>query len=412
MREALRVHIPVWSAPSSGFSSPTCSPRRYCSEEFTATRNSKCLGAVEGQSHQRLGMDSSAMRPEGSNVNVHPLPLPPGTPSSGQPANSCHGKGKQDVSPMRSPWRKGKLIGGGTYGSVYMGINCETGALCAIKEVNLIPDDPNSAESIKQLEQEIKLLSQLKHPNIVQYYGSEKVEDRLDIHLEYVYPGSISKYIRELCGAIPESVVRHFTCHILSGLAYLHSMNTVHRDVKGANLLVDASGTVKLADFGLAKHLRGQLAELSLKGSPHWMAPELMQAVMQKGCSSDLAFAVDIWSLGCTIIEMVTGRPPWAELTGASAMFKALNGSPPIPETLSPEGKDFLSCCFRRNPAERPSAVMLLEHPFLRNLHEQRSPFYFRALSQLTCQFPSHQPVFCGHRLSHLNPFSGSFFRQ
>ncbi|XP_020238251.1 mitogen-activated protein kinase kinase kinase 5 [Cajanus cajan] len=122
-----------------------------------------------------------------------------------------------------------------------------------MKEVNLIPDDPSSAECIKQLEQEIKILRQLHHPNIVQYYGSETVGDHLYIYMEYVHPGSISKFMREHCGAMTESVVRNFTRHILSGLAYLHSNKPIHRDIKGANLLVNKSGIVKLADFGLAK---------------------------------------------------------------------------------------------------------------------------------------------------------------
>ncbi|RID77037.1 hypothetical protein BRARA_B03981 [Brassica rapa] len=168
-----------------------------------------------------------------------------------------------------------------------------------MKEVELFPDDPKSAECIKQLEQEIKLLSNLQHPNIVHYFGSEIVHDRFFIYLEYVHPG--------------------------------------------ANLLVDASGVVKLADFGMAKHLTGQRADLSLKGSPFWMAPELMQAVMQRDSNPDLAFAVDIWSLGCTIIEIFTGKPPWSEFEGA-----AVRDSPPVPETI-------------------PTASMLLEHRFLNN---------------------------------------------
>ncbi|KAF9608686.1 hypothetical protein IFM89_010470 [Coptis chinensis] len=131
------------------------------------------------------------------------------------------------------------------------------------------------------------------------------VGDRFCIYLEYVHPGSINKYVRDHCGAITESVVRNFT--LLSGLAYLHS--TIHRDIKGANLLVDASGVVKLADFGMAKHISGQAAELSMKGSPYWMAPELIHAVNQKDTNGDFAFAVDIWSLGCTIIEIVNGKP-------------------------------------------------------------------------------------------------------
>lgn len=208
----------------------------------------------------------------------------------------------------------------------------------------------------------------------MEYYGSEIVNDKFYIYMEYVYPGSINKYIREHCGAITEAVVRNFTRHILSGLAYLHSRKTIHRDIKGANLLVDACGVVKLADFGMAKLLTGQAAVLSLKGSPYWMAPELMQSVMHNDSSSDLALAVDIWSLGCTIIEMLTGKAPWSEYEGAAAMFKVLKESPPVPETLSPEGKDFLCRCFQRDPAHRPPASKLLDHPFLKNSQQLDFP--------------------------------------
>ncbi|XP_022775210.1 mitogen-activated protein kinase kinase kinase 5-like [Durio zibethinus] len=317
--------------------------------------------------HQKLLLEISSSRPESNGpINVHPLPLPPGAAMASPSASIPQVTTKLEPLPMNCQWQKGKLIGRGTFGSVYVASNRETGALRAMKEVEIFPDDPKSAECIKQLEQEIKVLSQLKHPNIVQYYGSEIVEDKFYIYLEYVHPGSINKYVRDHCGAVTESVVRNFTRHILSGLAYLHGTKTIHRDIKGANLLVDASGVVKLADFGMSKHLSGQRADLSLKGSPYWMAPELMQAVMQKDSSSALALAVDIWSLGCTIIEMFTGKAPWSEYEGAAAMFKVMRDTPPIPETLSPEGKDFLRCCFLRNPAERPSASMLLEHPFVK----------------------------------------------
>ncbi|XP_021908132.1 mitogen-activated protein kinase kinase kinase 5 isoform X1 [Carica papaya] len=411
------IDVPTRSAPTSPFSSPVCSPQRkslndifpyhkggvapcrnqgwsapempttdipgFLSPSFfdyagISTDNSPIHspnrsprlhpGSLSGSSspmHPRLSIDPSFTLRECT--NVHPLPLPPGAslPSTSAPISQA--PSKPESLPMNCQWQKGKLIGRGTFGSVYVASNRETGALCAMKEVELLHDDPKSAECIKQLEQEINVLSQLQHPNIVQYYGSGIADDRFYIYLEYVHPGSINKYVRDHCGAMTESIVRNFTRHILSGLAYLHSKKTIHRDIKGANLLVDASGVVKLADFGMSKHLSGQRADLSLKGSPYWMAPELMQAVMQKDNNSDLAFAVDIWSLGCTIIEMFTGKPPWSEYEGAAAMFKVMKDTPPIPESLSPECKDFLRCCFRRNPAERPSAYMLLEHRFLKN---------------------------------------------
>ncbi|XP_073123495.1 mitogen-activated protein kinase kinase kinase 5 isoform X2 [Henckelia pumila] len=340
-------------------------------------------------------------------ATVHPLPLPPGAVNFSHPASlSPVAAAKSDFSgasmpsyptpisplaikpevsvavipswpspvplvakpelvPIKQQWQKGKLIGRGTFGSVYVASNRETGALCAMKEVEILPDDAKSAECIRQLEQEIKVLSHLKHPNIVQYFGSEIVGEKFYIYLEYVHPGSINKFIHDHCGAITEAVVRNFTRHILCGLAYLHSKKTIHRDIKGANLLVDAYGVVKLADFGMAKHLSGQAANLSMRGSPYWMAPELLNFGMQKDANSDLALAVDIWSLGCTIIEMLNGKPPWSEYEGAAALFKAIKETPPIPETLSADGKDFLRRCFRRNPADRPTASKLLDHPFV-----------------------------------------------
>ncbi|XP_064956559.1 mitogen-activated protein kinase kinase kinase 5-like isoform X1 [Musa acuminata AAA Group] len=402
-----RLNIPAKSAPTSGFSSPVrsplCSPRRLSNVDFStftiATPGLQVWSAPEIPSTEMVSVFSPQTSPEkmvgspdlsplyspsplhtklfpensgtwhenSGNISVHPLPLPPGASSPSQSGFSHQNAAKADAMPMTNQWQKGKLIGSGTFGNVYEATNRQTGALCAMKEVNIIPDDAKSAECIKQLEQEIKFLSQFKHPNIVQYYGSETIDDRLYIYLEYVHPGSINKYVRQHCGAMTESVVRNFTRHILKGLAYLHGKKIMHRDIKGANLLVDVHGVVKLADFGMAKHLNGAAGALSLKGSPYWMAPEVVQATMNKDIGYD--FAVDIWSLGCTIIEMLTGKHPWSGLEGAAAMFKVLHRDPPIPDSLSNEGKDFLRCCFRRNPADRPTANMLLEHQFVKHSH-------------------------------------------
>ncbi|XP_076932968.1 mitogen-activated protein kinase kinase kinase 5-like [Bidens hawaiensis] len=357
--KSLMKHELVGSRKSNNiFPSPE-SANKKCAKK------SRNVGASHTDSERPPGPNLS--RPD-RNARVHQLPLPPGAAGLAYSSSSPQTINKPDFvakTPRQSQLKKGKLIGRGTFGSVYVGSNRETGALCAMKEVEILPDDPKSAESIKQLQQEIDVLSKLKHPNIVQYYGSEIVEDRFYIYLEYVHPGSINKYVRDHCGGMTESIVRNFTRHIVSGLAYLHSTKTIHRDIKGANLLVDANGVVKLADFGMAKHLDGQVS-LSLKGSPYWMAPELLQGEPQKDDNPDLALAVDIWSLGCTIIEMMNGKPPWSEYEAPAAMFKVTKESPPIPETMSPDGKDFLRGCFIRNPAERPTASMLLEHKFLK----------------------------------------------
>lgn len=393
-----KLNIPPRSAPTSGLSSPVLSSQRFKSVNFVPSASSDPQLLLSSNSKENfLGycgrVSPSSLFPNGhlntpnssplnsprqihgfqntNHHNLHPLPLPPSSPKRTQSPTSTNTFKKLETSSSKSQWVKGKLIGRGTYGSVFEAVNSETGAMCAMKEVDIMLDDPKSVECIKQLEQEIKVLQHLEHKNIVRYYGCEVAGDHFCIYLEYVHPGSINKYVRDHFGAITESVVRNFTRHILSGLAYLHSTDTVHRDIKGANLLVDASGVVKLADFGLAKHLSVAAADLSLKGSPHWMAPELLQAVMRKDSDHLHACAIDIWSLGCTVIEMFNGKPPWSECTGVQALFNVMKKSPAIPESLSSEGKDFLNWCFKRNPVERPKAAQLLNHPFVRTTQEQ-----------------------------------------
>ncbi|KAE8784863.1 mitogen-activated protein kinase kinase kinase YODA-like [Hordeum vulgare] len=364
-----------WSSDQSGSSPPSTSPEKFVGGQERSPRSSplrspalrsRYPSAPPSPMRSNLFPENHTSRSEGNpNPNLHPLPLPPVSMSPKQTNFSHPSVPKVETPSMAGQWQKRKLIGSGTYGCVYEATNRHTGALCAMKEVNIIPDDAKSVESLKQLEQEIKFLSQFKHDNIVQYYGSETTEDRFYIYLEYVHPGSINKYISQHCGAMTESVVRNFTRHILNGLAFLHSQKIMHRDIKGANLLVDVNGVVKLADFGMAKHLSTAAPNLSLKGTPYWMAPEVVQATLVKDVGYDLA--VDIWSLGCTIIEMFTGKPPWSGLEGPAAMFKVLNKDPPIPDNLSSEGKDFLKGCFKRIPSERPTASKLLEHPFIQN---------------------------------------------
>ncbi|KQJ82725.1 mitogen-activated protein kinase kinase kinase 3 isoform X2 [Brachypodium distachyon] len=297
----------------------------------------------------------------------HPLPLPPASGACSPLPPSPTACSPLPPSPtaclqFQSQWKRGKLLGSGTFGQVYLGFNSENGQFCAIKEVQVISDDPHSKERLKQLNQEIDMLKQPSHPNIVQYYGSEMTEDTLSIYLEYVSGGSIHKLLREY-GPFKEPVIRNYTGQILSGLAYLHGKNTVHRDIKGANILVGPNGEVKLADFGMAKHISSFAEIRSFKGSPYWMAPEVI--MNSKGYS----LAVDIWSLGCTIIEMATARPPWHQYEGVAAIFKIANSKdiPEIPDIFSEEGKSFLQMCLKRDPAARASASQLMDHPFVQD---------------------------------------------
>lgn len=257
-------------------------------------------------------------------------------------------------------WQKGDFLGSGSFGTVYEGFN-EAGNFFAVKEVSLLDQGSQGKQSIFQLEQEISLLSQFHHENIVRYLGTDSDGGKLYIFLELVTKGSLAKLYQKY--ELRDSQVSAYTRQILSGLNYLHERKVVHRDIKCANILVDASGSVKLADFGLAKATT--LNDIkSCKGTPYWMAPEV---VNNSRSNKGYGLAADIWSLGCTVLEMLTRKIPYSHLEGMQALFRIGRGEPPpIPNTLSSEAQDFILKCLQVNPNNRPTAAQLLQHPFLK----------------------------------------------
>ncbi|KAG8097896.1 hypothetical protein GUJ93_ZPchr0013g36683 [Zizania palustris] len=266
---------------------------------------------------------------------------------------SPNGKFKRKIK----SWMRGALLGSGSFGMVYEGISDE-GAFFAVKEVSLLDQGSNAQQSILALEQEIALLSQFEHENIVQYYGTDKEESKLYIFIELVTQGSLSSLYQKY--KLQDSQVSAYTRQILNGLVYLHERNVVHRDIKCANILVDVNGSVKLADFGLAKEMSKINMLRSCKGSVYWMAPEVVDPKKTYGPQAD------IWSLGCTVLEMLTRQIPYPNVEWANAFFMIGHGKqPPIPSYLSTEAKDFISQCVKVDPEERPSASQLLSHPFV-----------------------------------------------
>ncbi|KAL5537328.1 hypothetical protein UlMin_046114, partial [Ulmus minor] len=269
------------------------------------------------------------------------------------------------VPPIR--WQKGDLIGCGAFGSVYLSMNLDSGELIAVKQVLTAATTASKKKKaqahIKELEEEVKLLKNLNHPNIVGYLGTLRDEETVNILLEYVPGGSISSLLGKF-GAFTEAVIRTYTKQLLLGLEYLHRNGIMHRDIKGANILVDAKGCIKLADFGASKQvveLATMTGAKSMRGTPYWMAPEV---ILQTGHT----FSADIWSVGCTVIEMATGKPPWSQqYQEVAALFYigTTKSYPPIPEHISAEAKDFLLQCFQEEPNLRPAASELLQHPFV-----------------------------------------------
>jgi len=186
----------------------------------------------------------------------------------------------------------------------------------------------------------------------------------LNIFLEYVPGGSVTALLRNY-GAFEETLVSNFTRQISQGLTYLHDRGIIHRDIKGANILVDNKGGVKISDFGISKKVDVQaltgarLHRPSLQGTVFWMAPE----VVKQSAHTQKA---DIWSVGCLVVEMLTGEHPWASLTQMQAIFKiGSSAKPTIPSDISPEAHDFLTRTFDVDYEARPSASELQQHPFI-----------------------------------------------
>ncbi|XP_068092041.1 mitogen-activated protein kinase kinase kinase 3-like isoform X5 [Hyperolius riggenbachi] len=275
------------------------------------------------------------------------------------PADHCN---KSPQAPEN--WRLGKLLGRGAFGEVYLCYDVDMGRELAVKQVPFDPDSQETSKEVNALECEIQLLKIHRHERIVQYYGClrDPTERKLSIFVEYMPGGSIKDQLKSY-GALTENVTRRYTRQILQGVSYLHSNMIVHRDIKGANILRDSAGNVKLGDFGASKRIQticmSGTGIKSVTGTPYWMSPEVISG-------EGYGRKADVWSVACTVVEMLTEKPPWSEFEAMAAIFKIATQptKPRLPDNVTDSCRDFMKVIFVEEK-RRPTAEELLRHPFV-----------------------------------------------
>ncbi|KIM52300.1 hypothetical protein SCLCIDRAFT_1223881 [Scleroderma citrinum Foug A] len=305
------------------------------------------------------------------------------------PSSISPGK-RASSSKLLNDYQLGDSLGKGAFGQVYRALNWATGETVAVKEIQLsnIPKG-----ELAQIMSEIDLLKNLIHPNIVKYKGFVKTPDYLYIILEFCENGSLHNICKRF-GKFPENLVAVYICQVLEGLVYLHDQGVIHRDIKGANILTNKDGCVKLADFGVASSTTtGAVSDDAVVGSPYWMAPEVIE---QSGATT----ASDIWSVGCVVIELLEGKPPYHFLDPMPALFRIVQDDcPPIPDGASPIVKDFLLHCFQKDCNLRISAKKLLKHPWMISAKKQlnssagKEGHAFDGSSQTSSGMPKKPPT-------------------
>ena len=290
----------------------------------------------------------------------------------------AQGRRKVTATPSwitKNEWKLGQRIGTGSFGEVFQCMSGK-GKLYAAKRLNIV-SQVHTREEIEELCEEIEFMKTFSHEYIVGYIGTW-VDEKMGlvyIFQDWMSGGSVA-HLLKLYGPFKCDAVKSYTRQMLKGLVYLHQNGIIHRDIKGGNVLVDEHGTVKLADFGASTRTTsfGETQVTStIKGTPYFMAPEvLMQSKYgRKG---------DIWAVGCTMIQMLTGEPPWKDRNIQSLVQLHMllmqwdKGPPPYDCDVTAECKECLDLCFIKNESDRPKASELLESKFFTDELEESVP--------------------------------------
>ncbi|CAB3990613.1 serine threonine- kinase PAK mbt [Paramuricea clavata] len=250
-------------------------------------------------------------------------------------------------------------IGEGSTGIVCIATEKRSGRQVAVKKMDL-----RRQQRRELLFNEVVIMRDYHHPNIVEMYGSYLIDNELWVVMEFLEGGSLTDIVTHTSSfSLTEEQIAHISKSCLKALAFLHSQGVLHRDIKSDSILLTTSGQVKISDFGFCAQVTQDVPKRrSLVGTPYWMAPEII-ARQPYGPESD------IWSIGIMVIEMIDGEPPYFNEPPLQAMRKIRDLDPPAVKNaakLTPRLKSFIEKALTHNPQERGTALDLLQHPFLR----------------------------------------------
>ncbi|XP_053623345.1 serine/threonine-protein kinase 10 isoform X2 [Plodia interpunctella] len=275
----------------------------------------------------------------------------------------------RDNSDPAENWDMIGELGDGAFGKVYKAQHKTTGQLAAAKMCVLDNEDDLADFTV-----EIDILSECRHPNVVELHEAYFIDNKLWMLLEYCDGGALDSVMAELEKGLNEQQIAYVCREMCRGLEFLHSQKVIHRDLKAGNVLATMSGGVKLADFGVSAKNKSTLQKHdTFIGTPYWMAPEVVLCETFRDNPYD--FKVDIWSLGITLIEFAQVEPPNHEMTPMRVLLKIQKSPPPTlehPAAWSPAFNDIIACALVKDPEKRPTASQLLQHAFVRAAPDAR----------------------------------------
>ncbi|GBP32651.1 hypothetical protein EVAR_16813_1 [Eumeta japonica] len=268
---------------------------------------------------------------------------------------------RENVDPSEL-WEMVGELGDGAFGKVYKAQHRQTGQLAAAKMCMLENEDDLSDFTV-----EIDILSECRHPNVVEMHEAYFIDNKLWMLLEYCDGGALDSVMSELQKGLNEPQIAYVCREMCKGLEFLHSHKVIHRDLKAGNVLATMNGGVKLADFGVSAKNKSTLQKHdTFIGTPYWMAPEVVLCETFRDHPYD--FKVDIWSLGITLIEFAQMEPPNHEMTPMRVLLKIQKSDPPTlerPSLWTASFNDFVAKALVKDPEKRPTASELLKHEFV-----------------------------------------------